>query len=118
MSKLKYPVDEQRCVEEREAAYVKCWIGRYFCYCYVMEVNGIYFYPGIGFSTENEYSEFASTWQEKGYIGTVYHNRCPTDRYEPVMTCPQCGQLFDKPLGLVPGRGVFCPSCQGSFVYH
>ena len=117
MSGLKYPVDEQRRSEEQQAAYVKCWLGRYYCYCYVMEVKGVYFYPAIGFATE-EYGDFADAWQEKSYIGTIYHNNCPTDRYEPVITCPQCGQRINKPVGLIPGKDVFCQSCQGFVVYH
>ena len=118
MSELKYPIDRQRQDEERHAAYVKCWLGRYYCYCYAMEVDRVYVYPRIGFATEEEHDEFVRAWQAKGYIGTVYHNNCPTDRYEPVITCPQCGQHIKKPVGLIPGKDVFCSSCQGFFVYH
>ena len=118
MSGAKYSAEEQRIVEEREAACVKCWLGRYYCYCYVMEIDGTYFYPRIGFSTEDEYTEFANTWQAKAYIGTIYHNNCPTERFESVITCSHCGRRIKKPTGLVPGKDVFCPSCQGFFVYH
>ena len=118
MRKLKYPVDEKRTAEERQAAYVRCWLGRYYCYCYAMENNGTYFYSSIGFATDKEYSEFVEAWQGQGFIGTVYHNNCPTDRFEPVITYPQCGQHIEKPVGLVPGKEVFCPSCQEFFVYN
>ncbi len=118
MIELKYPIDEQRRDEAREAAMVKCWLGRYYCYCYAMKINGVYFYPDIGFATEEEYDSFTNVWQPKSHIVTIYHNNCPTDRYEPVITCPQCDQRIDKPVGLIPGKDVFCPSCQGFFVYH
>ena len=114
--------DEKKRTEEFNVALVKCWLGRYYCYCYVMrnyeKDEDMYFYPRIGFATEEEYGEFANAWADKCYIGTIYHNNCPTDRYEPVITCPHCGQRIEKPTGLVPGKDVFCPSCQGFFVYH
>ena len=113
--------DEQRYSEAVQAARVKCWLGRYYCYCYSMRIDGVYVYPDIGFATEGEYKSFANAWQgqeDDNLILVVYHTKCPTDRYEPVITCPQCGQHIDKPVGLIPGKDVYCQSCQGFFTYH
>lgn len=125
-------IDQKRKYEEIIACALECWRNRYYCIITQLRFDetvtvqaGRIVHPILGFATEDEYMEFVDACDDHVVsFHTIYHDNMSTyfpwlhSRFESQIRCPSCQKTFSKPRGLVPGRDVFCETCQGYFTYN